>query len=141
MSKKGTSVVDLLLVIAIFTIIAATASPFLGRMIQTFYFYQARDRLVAFLSTAQINALANRQNATWGVCLSGTQLHLITGTCASPAYLLTYDLPSSVSLTGLTTVQFTPITGEPTSTPIINLSTAQYVGSVTVNAIGGLNIN
>lgn len=138
--SAGVSVIELLLVIAIISLLGAATTPFVSRFVLQTQYDTTQNMVVSQLRKAQTAAFQRKQDATWGVCYTGGTLRLFSGSCGSPSYSENYSVPSSVSVTGLTTITF-DARGEPSSTATINLSTSIESGSVAINSAGGLNIN
>lgn len=142
-STSAFSLVELILVVAIVAILAAAGAPFLSRFILVNDLEVSTDKVVGTIRKAQAYAMDNKNDATWGVCMSGTNLRLFSGSCASPTHSEDFDV-SEVTITGLTTTTFSGIAGrrgEPSGTLNVTISNSLGSKTVTLNAAGGMDRN
>ena len=139
--KKGVSYIELLLVVSLIAIIGATVSPFLSNFIQRNNLETSVDNLVGTIRKAQSYSMDGKNDSLWGVCLSGSNIRLYTGSCSTPTISENYSYASSVSITGLTDTTFSRLRGEPSN--LLNVAISTDIGSstVTLNAGGGLEVN
>jgi len=140
---KGLTLIELLITIAIIGILGAIASPFVGSFIMRTNYETTADKVVSVIRKAQGYAMDGKNNAVWGVCMSGSNIRLFRGTCASPLFSEDFIVPSTVIVSGLTETTFS-LRGEPT--PInglvgITVTTAVGTRTITVNAGGGISQN
>jgi len=140
---KGFSLIELLLVIAIIAIIAASSAPFISRFLTQNYLEVSSDKVVSTIRKAQFYSMGNKDNTTWGFCMSGDNIRLYQGSCAGPTYYEDFDL-SKVTVTGLSDVSFTGDAGrrgEPSATATVIISNDAGTNSVSINYAGGLTYN
>lgn len=131
----GMTLIELLLVMALITIIAASTTPFLSRFVLQQQFDTANTVVTGYLHKAQSAAMSGKQNQTWGVCYSGHTIKLYSGSCGSPSYSQSYQLAASLSLTGLTDVTFNK-DGSPSGVVNGSLSSSLDSATLTVNSAG-----
>jgi len=139
--KTGFSLVELILVIGILMIIATTASVFNSRWYLQNNLEASKNILVSSLRKAQGYAIAKKNNLTWGVCLTGTTIRMFGGSCASPTTKDDYLLPVGVSTSGLSTVTFSSLRGEPNTAQNINITGNGQTFNLIINSAGGLDVN
>jgi len=101
----------------------------------------SKNIVVSSLRKAQNYSLSKKNNLTWGVCLTGSTVRLFGGTCASPTIKDDYVLPANVSITGLSTVTFSSLRGEPSAPQAISISSNNKTFLININSVGGLSIN
>jgi len=122
-------------------IIATTASVFNSRWYLQNNLEASKNILVSSLRKAQGYAIAKKNNLTWGVCLTGTTIRMFGGSCASPTTKDDYLLPVGVSTSGLSTVTFSSLRGEPSSAQNINITGNGKTFNLIINSAGGLDVN
>ena len=141
--NNGFSLIELILVIAIITIIASAAAPFYVRFVAQNSLEVSRDKLISTIRKAQSYAINGKDNSIWGFCMSGNDLRLFRTSCSAPSYNEDFDL-SGISVSGLSETTFSGLPGkrgEPSNT--LNVTISNDIGTVNVslNAAGGLDIN
>jgi len=122
-------------------IIATTASVFNSRWYLQNNLEASKNILVSSLRKAQGYAIAKKNNLTWGVCLTGTTIRMFGGSCASPTIKDDYLLPVGVSTSGLSTVTFSSLRGEPNTAQNINITGNGKTFNLIINSAGGLDVN
>lgn len=137
----GFTLVELILVIAVITILAAAGAPFYSRFVADNSLQTSTSKLLSTIRKAQSYAIEGKDNAVWGFCMSGVNLRLFEGSCATPTYKEDFDF-SQVTVNGLTGVTFSGLTGkrgEPSASQ--NITISNYTGSanVTLDNAGGLS--
>ena len=141
---KGVSLIEIILVVAIIAILAATVSPFLSSYFLRNNASNTVDKVVATIRKAQEYTMTGRHDLDWGVCIDGQTLKLYGGTsCSSNTIEENFNIPSSVSISGISDTKFTN-RGEPNpSNGLSSISITADTGSVTVqvNSAGGMEIN
>lgn len=141
--NKGFSLIELLLVIAIISIIAVSSAPFISRFLTQNNLEVATDKVVSTIRKAQLYSVSSKDNTVWGFCKSGTNIRLYQGNCTSPTYKEDFDL-TKVTISGLTDVSFSGASGkrgEPSSTVTVTISNDAGTNSVSINYAGGLTFN
>ena len=138
--ERGVTLIEFLLVIAIITVIAGAAAPFLSRFVLITNFDSARQKVISTIRKAQSYAMDGRNNQTWGVCISGGAIRLYSGTCATPTISENFTVPSSVSVSGLSDTTFNS-RGEPSLSLSITVSSSIDSSSIQLNNAGGMSIN
>lgn len=138
---EGLTLIELLLMIALLAVIAGVTTPILGRTLLSFQVQSSEDRVLGALYKAQVYSMHHRLGAQWGVCVSGGNLRLFAGSCASPTYAENWPVPSGVTISGLSSVTYGIYRGEPSSTPTISIVSDLGTRQISINRIGGLDVN
>jgi type II secretory pathway pseudopilin PulG len=138
---RGITIIEMLLVVAFVAIIGASASPFISRFVSQNNLETVSDKVVSSLRKAQSYSFEGKNAAVWGVCVSGSNIRLFTGTCGAPTFSEDFSFPASVSITGLSTITFSNLRGEPSSALSVTISNIAGSQTVTLNLGGGVDIN
>lgn len=139
--QHGITLLELILVIGIIAILATSASPFYSRFITQTNHDLMIDKVIGTIRKAQANSINGKNDTVWGICVSGSVLRLYTNTCASPTISEDFDIPTSVSVSGLSDTTFSKRRGEPSGTLTITLTSTIDSTTITLNAAGGLEVN
>jgi len=101
----------------------------------------SKNMLVSSVRKAQEYSIIKKSNLTWGICLTSGNIRLFGGSCASPTIKDDFNVPDNVTLTGLSTVTFSSLRGEPSSPQTIILSSGGKTYTIVINSVGGMTIN
>ena len=82
----------------------------------------------------------NKDNGTWGACQPSGKVRLYRGNCATPDFYQDYEIPQSVTITGLSDTTFTKGRGEPSNSLTILIASDIESNTVTLNSAGMLSI-
>lgn len=138
---RGFSLIELIIVIAIIMIIGVTATTFgAGTLLQN-NLETDKGMLVSSLRKAQNYAMVKKNNLVWGVCLTGNVIRVFGETCGAPTIKDDYTISNSTVISGLSTVTFSNLRGEPNTPQSITLTGNNKTITVSVNALGGIQIN
>ncbi len=141
MKSYGFSLIELIIVIAIIMIIGVEATQLGGSTLLSNNLETDKSMLVSSLRKAQNYAMAEKNNLTWGVCLTGRIIRVFGGSCASPSIKNDYDLSNSTVISGLSTVTFSNLRGEPSGVQSVVLTGNNKTYTISVNLLGGIQIN
>lgn len=100
-----------------------------------------KNMLVSSIRKAQSYSMAKKNNLTWGVCLTGQNIRMFGGSCASPTINDDFIIPNNVSLSGLSTITFSSFRGEPSTAQSISISGNNKTYNLNLNLVGGLSVN
>ncbi|QQS15464.1 MAG: prepilin-type N-terminal cleavage/methylation domain-containing protein [Candidatus Moraniibacteriota bacterium] len=139
-SSQGFTIIELLLVVAIFFAVAGFAPAFYNRFFLQDAVVEAADRIAGSLRNAQGFSLAGKGSLPWGVALNGNAVVLFQGNSfatRNTALDRQIALPSSVSISGLSETVFARVSGMPTAPLTISLTASGGVSrSVLMNSLG-----
>ncbi len=141
--EKGITLIELLLVIAIMTIIATSTASFGSSFLIRNRTDNKVNEVVSSLRTAQINAMSGKGNSKWGVYTTSAEIILFMGATYATrddTYDQTFLVPASVSVS-VAEVIFDTITGNPDATDTIFIS--NNIGesfSISVNEVGIVDV-
>lgn len=138
---KGFSLIELLLVVALVSILAGSASPFLSNFLLRNQVEVTYNQVLGTIKKAQSNAMDNKNGATWGACLTENKIRFFQGNCTTPSIAEDFSVPSSITITGFSSVTFSPHRGEPSTPLTININSQLKNKIINLNAAGGINVN
>lgn len=139
--QRGFTLVELLIVVGILLTVFTVTMPIGSNWYNLNNFDSALGVTLSNLRKAQAYAIDKKDNATWGVCLTGSTIRLFSGSCASPNIKNDYQLPSDVTVSGLSTVTFSQLRGEPSSAQTISIVGSGKSKTININLLGGFDIN
>lgn len=140
MNFKGISYLEMLIVLALFMIIASIGGPIMIGYLQRNNMDAAKSMLIGNLRKAQMYSITGKSNADWGVCLTDNHIRLYSGNCESPDINEDFQIPNSVSISGLSDVTFSQMRGEPSSTLNIEIQALDESAVIQMNPVGGISI-
>ncbi len=139
--SRGFTLIEIVLVVGLILVVISATIPLGGNWYSVNNFDSAHSMVLSSLRKSQAFAIDKKNNTTWGVCLTGTTIRLFSGTCASPDIKNDYLLPANVTVSGLSTVTFSNLRGEPSSAQTITISGGGKTKTISINLLGGFDIN
>lgn len=143
-NNRGITIVELLLVIALISILGAATIPVSSAMMVRSYLRDSRDELISSLFTARINSLTNKENSRWGVHTTTNQLVLFKGNdfaSRDPDFDQVFTTANSVSFSPNDAV-FLRNTGNVDSPPTFTVSSNTGDSyTITINSVGNIDVN
>lgn len=143
MVSRGFTVIELLLVVAIFFVIAGFAPAFYSRILSQDAVAETSDRLAGALRNAQGYSLAGKGSLPWGVALSDNSFVLFQGASfatRNTALDRRVVIPSSVSISGLSETVFARVSGIPTAPLTVSFTASGGVSrTLVMTALGVVN--
>lgn len=138
--KKGFTLLEVLLSVAILSLVAGFGAP----IFQSFQTRNSLDiaavEIAQSMRRAQILAQAADGDTTWGVSIQSGQTTLFRGASFAGRdtdYDEAFDLPSSITPSGVGEIVFAKLTGLPQTTGAVTLtSSTNETRSVAVNSKG-----
>lgn len=139
--NRGFTIIELLLVVSIVAVISGLSVPFYGRFLTQNAVSNTVDQLVASFHKAQFYAMMSRKsNASgWGVNFGSQTITLYQGaTYASRNTALdeTYTVNNNITVSGMSDVNFSRISGVPSSSVTVTITGNGNSKAVTLNAVG-----
>ncbi len=144
---KAFTTVELLIVIALITIIGATSIPFLSRYLTQNNTNDTYNRLLAEFRKAQTYSMSGKQNGPWGVYYGTVGLTkkviLYQGTSYAThnaAYDEIYTVSPNVTVSGFSDINFAQVSGKPNTSATITITgTSNTARSIQINDQGIVN--
>lgn len=137
---RGFTIIELILVIAIISIIALLSSPLYSRFLLQNAVDNTVDQLSGSLRKAQVYSMMGKQSSAWSVNSSSNTITLYKGASFAgrdPAFDEKFSVNPSVSISGMTDISYTKVTGLPTpTTATITISSGSNSKTVTINSQG-----
>lgn len=124
-SKRGFTLIEVMLTMSLMALLALLASPFYGRFIFSQEVSVVRDELNGSFAKAQLYSMTGKNASPWGVAVSGGDIILFQGSSfASRDQNLdeVFAIHPRVTVFGISAVVFAPVTGRPDSQPTITIS-------------------
>lgn len=138
---NGFTFIEIILVIGILLAISTVTTPLFARFLARNHLETTTGTVVSYIRKAQENAMDGKNDATWGVCITGGTpkiLRLYSSTCTAPIIKNDFTIPASITINGLTDTTFSKGRGEPQSALTITVSSDFGNKTITVNAAGGM---
>lgn len=137
--NKGFTLLELLLSIALISVLAGFSLPIYRTLIKKNDLDIAVNSIAASMRRAQILSQAVDGDISWGVKVQSGSIVVFKGasyTTRDTAYDESFDLQSSTSPSGTTEVVFAKLTGLPQSTGTTTLTSESDTRTVSINAKG-----
>lgn len=141
-NKKGFTLLELLLSVAIISLLAGLSLPVYRTLMQKNDLDIATTTTALSLRRAQVLSQAVDGDTTWGVKTQTGSIVIFKGTSYATrdsTFDETFDVPTSISISGTTEYVFSKLTGLPQATGTVNLSTESDARTVTMNTKGMVN--
>jgi len=135
--KKGSTLIELILVVAILTILGAINLPLVSRMMYRNKATVAVEQIVAFARKAQTYASGRKNNDIWGICIVSNKLRLYQNSCSSPVVKDDYDFGAEVTASDMNLVF--DFKGQTTTNSIVVHSQTEDI-TVNISDIGVVNV-
>ena len=135
--KRGNTLIELILVVAILTILGAMNLPLISRMMYRNKATVAVEQVVAFTRKAQTYAIGRKNNDVWGICIVSNKLRLYQNNCSSPAMKDDYDFGAEVTTSDANLVF--DYKGQTTTTSIVVHSQTEDI-TVNISDLGVVNV-
>lgn len=141
MKIPGFTLIELLIVIALTITIGTMVAPFAGGFLIRIYQETTVNTLVSALHRVQSLSLDGKGSGEWGICQTGNIIRVYQGTCVSPTIKEDSSIPSTVTVSGLTTTTYALSSGEPSGTLAITVTSGAGTKNITVNTLGVVDVN
>lgn len=141
-SAKGITLFEVIITIAIFTLLIAFLSS------SVFDFYQEREfdvhfkSIVQSLRRAQLQSIAGERESSFGLYFEANYYILFKG----DSYVVrdvdfdeVFELPSDFLISGISEIVFSKIKGFPSDAGDIVLSSGNRLGTISINEMGMIN--
>lgn len=141
-SSKGITLFEVIITIAIFTLLIAFLSS------SVIDFYQEREFNVYFksivqsLRRAQLQSIAGERESSFGFYFETDHYVLFKGdsyTIRDVAFDEVFELPSDFLISGISEIVFSKIKGLPSNIGDIVLSSGNRSGTISINEMGMIN--
>jgi prepilin-type N-terminal cleavage/methylation domain-containing protein len=138
-SRRGFSLLEILLVIALMTVIVGIGTPALSRLFYRNNLNLDAENIKTDLYLAQTRAKAGENNSAWGVYLDGASSTIFSGT--SYAFRdISFDetnfLSGTIASGSLNEIMFQEISGRPTASGTITLNLSGETENIKINGYG-----
>ncbi len=122
--KKGFTIIELILVMALFLIIGTLSTAFYSRLYTQSTVTSVTDQLTQSFRKAQSYAMNSKQNGNWGVHNGTSQMTLFQGNTyagRNAVFDESFSVNGNITVTGFTDLIFSRLTGTPSATVIITI--------------------
>ena len=138
-SNRGFTLLELLLSVAIISLLAGLSLPVYRTLLSKNDLDISATVTASSLRRAQTLSQAVDGDITWGVKIQSGSIVLFKGSsyaARDTTFDETFDVPTTISMSGTTEIVFAKFTGFPQTTGVINLSTESDARSVSINEKG-----
>jgi prepilin-type N-terminal cleavage/methylation domain-containing protein len=136
---EGFTLIEVLLVVAILTVIISVSAPLYGSLQNTTELDVDTNNIVQDLYQAQAYSRSELNDCSWGVAINSQTLTLFCGSTyltRNTIYDVNYIIPSAISLSGLKEIDYSKLYGLPQATGLIQASIKGKSRSMTINSKG-----
>ena len=137
--KNGLTLIEVILVTALLLISSLMIAPLAGKNLLSANFDSPVETLVVSLIKSQASSMANKDNQLWGICLYQNQVRLFSDNCLAPAISEDFQIPSGLTISGLSSFTF-DLRGQPSSSQSITVSRDSQTKQIILNSVGGLDV-
>lgn len=141
---RGFTIIEMFLAIAIMAVLSMATTPFLSSFLIRNNWHVATDRVVSEVYKAKNYSMAGKLivgSNVWGVCMTSGKFRLFNGSCASPNFFEDYIIPSGVTVSGITEVNFDNLRGIPSAVTTINIVSNVGSSNITLSGSGMVDVN
>lgn len=142
MRVRGFTLIEILLVVAMITIVAGTGFLVLGDIVATDVRNTAAQLVTQSMRRAQLSSRNMREDDMWGVYVSSSSATVFRGdtyTTRDAAYDEAFPFPRSVTVSGTTEFVFGKGTGLVPAPATVSMTFNDETLSVSINAIGAIH--
>lgn len=136
---EGFTLLELMLVVALGTVITALTVPVGIRFFQTQSLDESADTLLSNLRRAEAQAMFQKNDSAFGVkFLSGSYILFQGSSYASSTQseVESFSLPSGITMSGIDEVVFAKLTGVPNATGTLTMTSGGGSRALNINAQG-----
>lgn len=138
--QAGFTLLELLTSVAILTIVAGLSLPVYESFVRRNDLDLSAQTLAGMLRRAETYARSGKTDTSWSVAIQSGVVTIFQGTSfasRNTAYDETYDIPDSITASGLSEIQFSELKAAPHTTGTITLtSSTNDTRTLTLNAKG-----
>lgn len=137
--ERGFTLLELLLSVAVISTLAGLSLPVYRTLLQKNDLDIAVVSVAQSLRRSQMLSQAVDGDTTWGVKAQSGSIVMFKGVSFAARdanFDETFDVPSTISMSGVTEIIFAKFTGFPQTTGVINLSTEIDSRTVSINGKG-----
>lgn len=142
-AQRGFTLTELLLSLAVIFIISAFSFPVGMNFYKTEILHETTDELSSTLRRAYTQSVGQRNDASYGIRIFEHHYVLFEGTDYESRNVdedEIFQMPSSVSITGLTEVMFEKMTGMPNEAGYIRISIGNEEELIRINTLGVIEV-
>jgi type II secretory pathway pseudopilin PulG len=144
MIKNGFTLIEIILVVSITILIAATTIPLSSNFLAQNQLDIKSADIASYLRIAQISALSSKDNSDWGVYTDDSKAVLFKGssfTARDESYDLVTKIPRSLGVTDSETVyhKFSGMIDQPSTITVTGSTNQQKI--ISVNTYGIVNVD
>lgn len=141
--KKGVTLIEVIVVVAIFIIILLIYSPLESLKISNDLLVSV-NAVVTSLKRAQVKSLSNENDSSWGIRVGDRKVTIFMGNNfanRNKSFDETFFIPANISVSGNSEMYFSKFTGQPSSTGTINISFREkYTKIIRINDQGVIEV-
>lgn len=135
-NQQGLTLIELILVIAIASIVTLLATPFYARFYTQNAVANLTDQLTSSLRKAQFYSMIGKQGGSWGVKYTMSPKQITLFLVGNSAFDENFTVGGNTTISGFSQVTFAHATGLPDVAPIITISGDSNTKTIIVNSQG-----
>ncbi len=140
--KSGFTLLELLIVIAIFFLLTAITLPVGWNFYKIQILNKTQDEIVSFLKLARNNALAQKNNSDFGVYIAKEQIVLFQGASYDSRQAdkdIMFPVSKIISFSGLSEIDFNSYNAQPSQFGLITISLENQQRLIQINELGTID--
>ncbi len=142
MKKKGFTLLETLVVVAIFAVLGALTVPYSARSYRHYIMTVETKNIISIMRRAQNMAMANTYQSTFGIKFNATSYVLFRGAsyaARNSAYDETYQIANAITVTGPSEIVFQQFSGKPATNTTITVASSEKSQTITLGKEGIIN--
>lgn len=139
--NRGITIIELIVAVAIISTLGILSAAFYIRFLTQNAVANTKDQLVGSFRKAQVYSMMGKQNGVWGVKYTASPKQITLYLLGASAFDESFSVNNNIAIklsdgSDFTNITFAKITGLPSSSPTITISSGNNSKTVSINSQG-----